>query len=320
MQRLRMLAWMGVLWVILQGCGSRPPVVLIVNSYHHGYAPSDAVSAGIQTVLDSAGIDHHLVYLDSKRHTDDARIQARADSILDLIRSMHPDLLIATDDNAVKYVVVPLVSQEKTPVVFCGVNWDASAYNLPHEQVTGMLEVLPVEETGRLLRRTNPRAERLIAVTEATGSSRKNSELLTPLYESMGLETTYRRTRTFDEWKSAFREANETADLIYLPTNGAIAGWDSTEARRWIEQTIRRPVFTHDDFMMPYCVIGLTKVPAEQGEWAARTALRIIGGVTPADIEITRNHRTELYLNPVLAEKVDFVLPVPFRGKAIRIP
>ena len=56
----------------------------------------------------------------------------------------NPDLLIVSDDNAVKYLVVPNFQDDPMPIVFCGVNWTADQYDLSHCNITGILELLPI--------------------------------------------------------------------------------------------------------------------------------------------------------------------------------
>jgi len=107
-------------------------------------------------------------------------------------------------------------------------------------------------------------------------------------------------------WKRGFTEANGWADVIYLPTNGAIAGWNSAAARAWVEKEVRRPVITCDDFMMPYAVLGLTKVAREQGDLAARIALSILAGKRPADFMVSANVQGRIFFNAALAEKINF--------------
>ena len=63
----------------------------------------------------------------------------------------------------------------------------------------------------------------------------------------------------FEDWKKMFVMANDEADIIYLPTNGAIKDWNESMAIKFVKENIRKPVFTCDDFMMDYCVFGFTK-------------------------------------------------------------
>jgi ABC-type uncharacterized transport system substrate-binding protein len=110
----------------------------------------------------------------------------------------------------------------------------------------------------------------------------------------------------FAAWKRYFASANRTADVIFLPTNGAVSGWNDTEAWEFVYRTIKKPVFTCDDFMMRFAVFGMTKVDREQGEWAARTAMEILSGKKPSDFPVARNQQTKAFINPILAEKIEF--------------
>jgi ABC-type uncharacterized transport system substrate-binding protein len=103
-----------------------------------------------------------------------------------------------------------------------------------------------------------------------------------------------------------FLRANAEADVVFVPTNGAIKDWDSAEAQAFVREHTRVPVFTCDDFMMKYAVFGLTKVAREQGQWAARTALQIVKGKSPAEIPVTENRQTIAYINTTLADKIGF--------------
>jgi ABC-type uncharacterized transport system substrate-binding protein len=79
------------------------------------------------------------------------------------------------------------------------------------------------------------------------------------------------------------------------------------------------PVFTCDDFMMVYAVFGLTKIAKEQGEWAARTALQILDGQSPAQIPVTRNTQTAAWINPLLAESAGFHPGVDLLARCRRV-
>ena len=60
---------------------------------------------------------------------------------------------------------------------------------------------------------------------------------------------------------------------------------------------------------MKESVLGITKIPDEQGEWSAMAALRIIDGTRPQDIPITKNEKGTLIVNLGLAEKLNIVFP-----------
>ncbi len=242
--------------------------------------------------------------MDAKRQS--GQLKQNADSIHTLLSTLRPAAVVVSDDDAVREVVVPYLKKTGTPVVFCGVNWSAEAYGLPVANVTGMLEVVPIRETLRTMLSYYPQARRLAVLSENSPAEEKNRLLLDTLYRNLGLEPTYYLVDSFGTWKEKFKEANATADLLYLPTNGSIRGWQSEAAKRFVADHIRIPVLTCDDFMMPYAVYGQTKVAREQGEWAANALLAILGGTSPAAIPVTRNKQSTRWFNQKLASKIHF--------------
>jgi ABC-type uncharacterized transport system substrate-binding protein len=277
-----------------------------VNSYHRGYGSSDDVMAGLLDTLESGGVTVQTAFLDAKNRPGD--LATRAARVVEAIRTSEPNVLVVSDDAAVQHVVVPHFRDGPLPVIFCGVNWSAAAYGLPTPHVTGMVEVVPILETLEVVRGVQPDVRRLFVLSEATLSERSNREHLDPLFRGAGWEVEWAFVPDYASWKDAFVRAQED-DVVYLPTNGAIAGWDDADAAAFVEEEIRRPVVTCDDFMMPYAVFGATKVAREQGEWAGRSALAILAGTPPGDIPLARNSQTRSLLNADLASRVGFEVP-----------
>ncbi|MEK7752047.1 MAG: ABC transporter substrate binding protein [Acidobacteriota bacterium] len=265
--------------------------------------------AAIREILGREGIALEVAFLDSKRRPAEAQVRGQAEAVLTSIRRFRPDLLIASDDDAVKYVLAPHYRNGPIPAVFCGVNWSARQYGLPTANVTGMLEVVPIEETLREVQRARPGTRRLRVLSEDSVSERSNRELLDPKYRALRLEPTYALVRGFADWKRAFVAGQEEADVMYLPTNGAVQGWNAEAAMEWVRRNIRKPVVTCDDFMMPYAAFGLTKVAREQGEWAAQSALAILRGKRPDAIPVAANQQTRCFFNPDLAGRIGFGAP-----------
>lgn len=107
----------------------------------------------------------------------------------------------------------------------------------------------------------------------------------------LGMDVSHELVDDFERWKSAFLWANESFDLIYVQTKGAIEGWDDEAALQHVHEFIRVPVVTCEEFMMPFSVLGLTQLSEEQGIRAAEMAKRI--GFEPG--EELRSRMTEYY-------------------------
>lgn len=310
LQTITLAALAGVLCVTAACSKTRPPKkVFYINSYHEGYAPSDETMDAIRKILNAGGVQLDVFFLDAKRHPETDEILKRSAEALERIQKFRPDVLIASDDDAVKYVIAPHYRSGPIPAVFCGVNWSSEEYGLPSDNVTGMIETVPVETALRDLRQVYPKIQKLRVLSEDSTSERNNRALLDPLYKRLGFEPSYALVPDFASWKKEFVRAQMEADVIYLPTMGAVAGWNEAEAKQWVVQHIRKPVFTCDDFMMPYAAYGLTKVAREQGEWAATAALKILRGTKPRDIPLASNQRTRCFVNPELSAKIGFHPP-----------
>ncbi len=295
---------------LLSSCGSVKKEdeafrIVYVNSYHAGYGSSDDVMEGINETLKEENVEMKIFFLDAKRKTAETETGESVQIILEEIEAFNPGLLIVSDDNAVKDLVVPHFNVTELPVVFCGVNWSTEQYNLG-DNVTGMLEVLPLRELLSEVISNYPETRKLVVLSENSLSEQNNRMLLDTLYRNIGLDVTYSLANDFESWERMFLEASQNADLIYMPTNGAIKGWNDSEAKNIIEENLKVPVVTCDDFMMPYAVFGLTKVAREQGEWAAQTALEIIRGKSPSEIPYTANKQTRAWLNTSFANQIKF--------------
>jgi ABC-type uncharacterized transport system substrate-binding protein len=159
------------------------------------------------------------------------------------------------------------------------------------------------------LKHIYPDAKKLTILSENTTSEHNNKKILDPLYKEYGFEPTYVMVDNYSDWKKAFTKANDTADIIFFVTNGAIRYWNPDDAIPFVANTIKKPVFTADDFMMDYAVFGFTKVAKEQGVWAAQKAIEIINGASPKDIEVKKNQQAKTLINQTLAEKIAFKKP-----------
>lgn len=311
----RSCAWcMGIPVLLLLMCGIQScdqsgyakKRIAYINSYHRGFPPSDLITAAVMEAFPADSFELVPYFMDTKRNPSESFIRKRAQELLDSIRAIKPDVLIVSDDNAMKYLVVPNFQDDPLPIVFCGVNWTVEQYDISACNITGVLEILPVAELIQTLKPYYPEMKKLLVLNENTTTSRKTRPILDTLPGRFGLEVTQELVDDFERWKSVFAEANETYDIIYLQTRGAIKGWEDHEALDHIDQFIKIPVVTCEEFMMPFAVFGLTQLSEEQGMVAAAMARAILKGTPPKDIPITKNKLSKIWINTRLTEKIGF--------------
>jgi ABC-type uncharacterized transport system substrate-binding protein len=158
----------------------------------------------------------------------------------------------------------------------------------------------------KILKGYYPNARNLVIISQDSAPDQADRLMLDSLCSKSGMLPTHALVNTFDSWKIRFFQANESADIIYLTAAQSISGWDEKEAREFVEEHIKVPVFTCDVSMMPYAVFGIAPDLKEQGQWAAKAALKILSWKRPKDIPIAKGTLTQAYLNESLAKKIGF--------------
>lgn len=276
--------------------------VLFIDSYHEGYAWSDGTLAGARSVLDSSGVELQVVRMDTKRKKTDEDKLAAAEMVRRAIEQFGPDVVIASDDNASKYVIVPHYKDASLPFVFCGVNWDATGYGFPFKNVTGMVEVAAADELFEFLNRlTDGRRVGYLAGDVFTAHKEQEN-----IAKTFGINFTDTRYATdLADWQAKYRELQSTVDILLVGNSAGTEGWDDSVAASFVEKNSRVPSGAIHGHMTRFALIGYTKLAEEQGEWAAKAALKIIDGASPADIPIARNTQGRLVINARIAQGLD---------------
>lgn len=287
--------------------------ILYVDSYDASYPWSAGITRGIRTVLEPRGnVVLKVFRMDSKRDPSEEHMRSAVLAAKRLIGTWQPDVVIASDDNASKYLIAPYFKGSSLPIVFCGVNWYAGDYGFPAVNVTGMLEVQLIDQILGTLRPYA--AGRRIAFLKGDDlSARKEAGFIEKRFK---VRLDKRFVADFAAWKRQYRVLQDEADLLLLGNNASIKDWDATAAKAFIFETTRIPSGNWDTWMAPYSLVTFANDPEEQGEWAAAAALKILAGTPPADIPVTTNKRAKIYLNMELARKLGIKFPMELIERA----
>lgn len=279
---------------------------LHVDSYHAGNEWNDRIAARLSAKLEAAGVEVDVFRMDTKRRSAEAQKLAAGEAARDLILASRPDIVTLSDDNAVQYLLMPFFRDAALPFVFCGLNWDASVYGLPYTNTTGMVEVSPIPQIVGLLR-GHARGPRLGFLAEDTPTKRKekahHERLFGLVYSRAGF------VADFDAWESEFRAMQTEVDMLLLFGVGAVTNWDDRAARELAQTETRVPTGTDFAWLMPYALLGVGKLPEEQGDWAADAALAILDGAAPSSIPLAYNTHGELLFNPKVAARLGIAEP-----------
>lgn len=293
------------------------PLCLYVSSYHAGYHWNDGIEAGLTQSL--AGVcELRRYYMDTKRHQDTDFAAAKAAEVKQLIDQIHPDIVIACDDNASRYLVVPYLKDNSIPVVFCGVNWTVEPYGYPYANTTGMIEVAPIQPLVQEALRLRPQARQLVFLSADVPTQHKDAERLQMIAADNQIKLQVYLVKQFDTWKEAFA-ATHSDDILILGNPIGIADWDWSRASDFIQAKTHNLTASFGVAMSPYAIFSMVNVPEEQGEWSGQLAQLILAGEKPSNLPITANRRWQLFASPSRARQINLHLPERILQHAVLI-
>lgn len=269
-----------------------------VSSYHKGYAWSDALERGLRKGLDGQ-CDLIQIDIDTKRNKSELYKIRKSCEVANEIIKIKPDVLITSDDNAARYLVVPYFKGGKLPVVFSGINWTVEEYGFPAANVTGMVEVAPIRPMLKWALRLTEQGTRGFYLGSDTLSEAKNLKCLVKAADDLNISISSALVNDKEAWQYAFKAAEE-ADFIILGSSAGINDWDEKTMMSFVREHARKLILTNNDWMLPFSMLGFVKIPQEQGEWAAKTAIAFQEGIPTQRNPIVANRKWEIYENTLL--------------------
>jgi len=283
----------------VEGGGAPTPqaTCFFVASYHAGHRWTDDIEGALRAGL----VDRCRVitsYLDTKRERAVERMAAAGEAAHRRMLELAPDVVITSDDNAVRHFVEPWLIGTDMPVVFSGVNWTIEGYRLPASNVTGIIEVTPVRSLLELGRDLSG-GTRIAFVGSDTHTNLKNLAHAQRYADELGLQVESLLVDNVAAFREAYVEA-QTFDFVVLGERFGIAGWNEAEIEDFTASATRTLVLSAIAHMRPHAAVSLTQIAAEQGEWAAAAARDILDGVGPAAIPLSVNRRWDAWVNESL--------------------
>jgi ABC-type uncharacterized transport system substrate-binding protein len=298
----------------ISGAKSQPKC-LFVSSYHKGYSWSDGVERGLRSVL-AGQCELRQFDMDTKRHKSEKEKIAAAIAAKTLVEKWKPDIVITADDNAAKYFIKPYFKDHAIPIVFAGVNWTAREYGFPYTNVTGIVEVAPIQPM-LLKARDIAAGTRAFYLGADTLTERKNLARFRDAATELDMTLESHLATSLADWTKGLKKA-QNFDFVIMGSNSGIKKWDAPAAVRIAMQYSKKFSVTNHDWMMPVAMFGMTKVAEEHGEWGGESALAILSGTSPQDIPIVSNRRWDVWMNKALLNAAGVTLPRSLRRKAKR--
>ncbi len=211
-----------------------PHRIFVVHSYSAEFSWTRQLHEGIIQGLAQKGLIRDRDYqvqtfeMDTRiTFTSPQQIEQRATEALDALRAFGPDLLFVTDDVALEHVAVRYTQESPDaplPTVFAGANIDPTIYapidslDEPGGTITGALERIPHTQAFATAERLFPDAARVVILADAgpgaaavrTAFQRDDQAAAVRPFEVLD----FLLLETFEEWKRAVVDYQDTADLI----------------------------------------------------------------------------------------------------------
>jgi len=270
--------------------------VLILNSYHQGFAWSDAIVQGVQSVFEESALDVelHVEYMDTKRH--------KPESLFGLLEKLYRqkhrhdqfDVIISSDNNALSFL---LARREAlfpgVPIVFCGIDYFRDSLIAGQRGITGVVEEHDLKGTIEIALRLHPRTRRVAVISDITPSGQILLERFAKLKPQLRSDVEFIELAdvTVPELSQALRRLGDDALVLHLSyyrdREGRALSW--RESIALVARNCNLPIYTAWDYKVGSGVVGGVVTSGRlQGLNAARMAARILRGESVDAIPILR--------------------------------
>lgn len=265
--------------------------ILHIMSYHSPWRWTDDQWAGFREAMRDVTAEYRVFQMDTKQNSSPEAKERKGREAAALIDAWKPDLVYTTDDDAQAYVTRHYVNTP-LPFVFSGVNADPTTYGfVGSRNVTGVLEVVHVAQSVRLLQAIVPAARRIAAVFDGdTMWNPVRAQMEKQLAALPGTDiVAWDAIGTFAEYKRKIAAYPGHADAIALigifnfkDERGANVPY--RDVLRWTSDNSRLPDFGFWDDRVRYGTLcAATVAERAQGFAAGRIARAILAeGKSPS--------------------------------------
>ncbi|MEG1641503.1 MAG: ABC transporter substrate binding protein [Synergistaceae bacterium] len=293
-----------------EGIVFQTPQVLILSSYNYDWESNPIMLKAIEKKL-KGFVKTRYIFMDTKYSSYDEIKQNIANDIDN--RMSHGDkydYVITLDDYALHFVEEYREKFFKgIPIIFEGINDVQYAKKMAKDPlITGIIETFPLQQTIQLALTVNPKAKRVVAITDDTLSGKGSSKQFykcSSMFPNLSFETI--NTSKFKplELAKKISKLRDDTILILLTMTRDVndKNYSVIEAVEFVSNYSNIPVYKADELGIGHGVLGGIVVSyKEMATEAADIILHLSNGEKIAEIPLRTAH-TECKLDAVEIER-----------------
>lgn len=270
--------------------------VLLIHSYHKGYAWTDDISSAIEkSFKEHKNIELTTVYMDTKRIDDSIYLDNLAKLYKQQFSNRPFDLIIISDNNAFDFISKYYEYLFKdTPVLFCGINDynKDSLEKLYFKDISGVAEAVDVERNFELISKLHPNIKNLLIINDKSITGLAVKKDLTKIIEKYKKEFDIEYTDNLEisdlKTKVSNLEKGNSAILFVLlfkDTTGKYFTYKQSFEE--VRKVSKVPIYGLWDFYLNSGMVGglLTSAVA-QGQTVSKMAIEVLNGKDIKDIPV----------------------------------
>ncbi len=268
--------------------------VLVLHSYHPGFLWSDEITRGIRSVFDGTDVQVHVQYMDTKHLRPSKEHLDLIEKLLSLKAQKYDyDVVLTCDNNAFQF----MKKRGRrifgdVPHVFCGVNYLNRADLRGLINATGVNEEADIEGNLSLISQLHPGSRRVLVIIDGTPTGkqiRREVERIKSedLFPDLKLDVL---TDVSTEQLKTRLAALSPPDVVLLTVffrdnQNNYLTYDAQA--KMVSRHAAVPVYGCWSFSLGFGILGGDLAMGfDQGETAAKKAMRILEGTSVAEVPV----------------------------------
>lgn len=254
--------------------------VLLLNSYHQGFAWTDSLTTGITQVFKETGeVNCYIAYLNSKQFGK-SNFESERNLIQNKYKSVSFSGILVTDNDALDFAFQYRDSLfPEIPIVFAGIS-NPEAYPLKDSGFWGFKETSNTDSISDLVTMLLPKVKKLLCITDSTTTGRLYREALMRQQLRMpGLSIVFPKEIEFESICAEVQSHSGFDAIFYVAVNQDKNGnpVDDLGLLEQVGRLSKVPVFASDPGYIGKGVLGgVYQSGVIQGREAARLLVRLM--------------------------------------------